>query len=120
MHDINITGKVVKVKPIQIIKTKNGEYRKQNFIVKLHDKYENFIEFTIPQKRLDFINVNENDWVDVKFFINGKQWNDKIIHNFNAIKVDVKDYKTESDVSYTSSENVEYNEPKQPEDDLPF
>jgi|TARA_R100000329_G_C7617971_1_gene219561 hypothetical protein len=120
MYDINITGKIIKVKPIETFKTKTGEYKKQNFIVKVDSTFDNFIELTIPNKRINEIEIKEGERAEIKFFINGREWNDKIIHNFNVMKVNILDYKTDSDVKFSSVDGVNYDEPKQPEDDLPF
>ena len=120
MYDINITGKVITVKPVQTFTSMNKEFKKQNFIVKIDSTFENLIELTIPNKRINEIKVKEGDRVNVKFFINGKQWKDKIIHNFNVMKVDVLTYETETDINYSAVDGVNYSTSNKTEEDLPF
>ena len=113
-----IQGNIITVKPVQTISISKGEFRKQNFIVKIDDKYDNFIEFVLTGNRIEENNLQKGMRVEVGFFINGKEWKDKIIHNLNAVEIkELAGYETETDISYSSVDGVE---PKQKEDDLPF
>tara|TARA_R100000963_G_scaffold35058_1_gene31528 strand:- start:1 stop:357 length:357 start_codon:yes stop_codon:yes gene_type:complete len=115
-----IQGKIITVKPVQTISVSKGEFKKQNFIVKVDEKFDNFMEFVLTGKRIEENNLEEGARVEVGFFINGKEWKDKIIHNLNAIEIEkLSGYETETDISYSSVDGVE-DEPKQKEDDLPF
>jgi len=121
MYDYNIAGEIKQIKPVQTINSKNGEFKKKNFILLMDGKFDNYIELTISGKRIDEFDISEGERVNVKFFINGKQWKDKIIHNFNVINIEIlSSYKTETDDKFSSVDGVQYNEPNEKQDDLPF
>jgi Domain of unknown function (DUF3127) len=59
----------------------------------------NLIRLQVGEKIASFWKGKEGSLVTVTFDIKGKQWNDKIIHTFNA-------YKVESQESGTGAENI--------------
>ena len=84
-------------------------------------KYPQLVKFQLTQDRCDIIdNYKVGDQIKVDFDLRGKEWNEKIISNLNAWKIELASSNTSAPIQ-TSAPAAEPQKPAPQDDDgLPF
>lgn len=85
---MEITGKLIKLMPIQTGQGKNGEWKKQEFLIETDEKYPKQIALTCFNDKIDLIDRRQpGDVLTVKFDIESREYNGKYFSNINAYSV---------------------------------
>ena len=116
MTELKVNGKVEKVlEPIKGTSKAGKEWKKQTFIIKTDDTYNNTIAFGVfGEEKIDDI-VNQlapGDIVDVDFNVNCREFNDKYYTELMAWRVNV--------VEKVETTEPETEETTETDDGLPF
>ena len=137
---LEIKGFILKKEDVTIFKADNGnEYSRQKVTLScpLYDTYtgrivkENYPTFEFSQEALiqDIANLNEGDFVNVKFALNGVKYTDsktKEIKYFTSVKgyhiekIEVKNEVREPQQAQAQAVEQEAKQTAQAQNDLPF
>ena len=112
MNNLIITGKLIKVNPIENIENKDGrKWIKRNFVVDTNKEFNSNICFQLfGEDKVKLIdNFNVGDEIEVYFNLSSKEFNNRYYHNVDAWKLN----KIDINVS------IDENKP-QTDDELPF
>ncbi|MCU0439483.1 MAG: DUF3127 domain-containing protein [Raineya sp.] len=120
-------GKIVKLLETQTGTSKNGEWKKQDFVVETTETYPKKICFSIWNDKLSQLDgVEVGDEVRIMFSVASREYNNKWYSDITAYQIDntsKKDYetsKTESVPLQQEKLNLDILASSNDSDDLPF
>jgi hypothetical protein len=119
---MDITGKIIKILPLQSGQGKNGEWRKQEFVIQTEGPYPKNVCFTMWNSKIEQNPISENQTVKVSFDPESREFNGKFYTDLIAWRVQGSDGATlqsgsaEADVINNQPDAV----PDDSTDDLPF
>ena len=119
---MDLTGKIIKVLPIQSGTGKNGTWKKQEFVVETTGQITRKVCLNIWGDKIDQFNLTEGIEVKVSFDIESREYNGKWYTDVKAWKVE-KIQKGEIESIPENPEGDQSNVPPDeslPPDDLPF
>jgi len=86
---MNLTSKLIKALPMQSGTSKNGEWRKQDIIVKTEGQYPKKICISIWGDKIDESILKEGNMLDISFDIESREFNDKWYTDVKAWKIEL-------------------------------
>ena len=124
---MEIAGKITQVLPIESGQGKNGEWKKQQFILETLEQYPKSICFVVWGDKIDDFNLDGNSTqeVTVSFDVSSREYNGRWYTDVKAWKLESKASTPEaagtgtdfpSEEPFSVGESTESN----PMDDLPF
>ena len=119
---MDLTGKIIKVLPIQSGTGKNGDWKKQEYVIEMPGQFSKKVCFTIWGDKIDQYKLSDGNEVKVSFDLESREYNGKWYTDVKAWKVEkVQKGEIESIQENLAGDqsNVPPDEPLPP-DDLPF
>lgn len=86
---MEIQGKIITKLPLVSGQGKNGEWRLQEYVLETTDQYPKKVCFGLFGDRIDKNPINIDDFVNVSFDIESREWNGKWFTSIRAWKVEV-------------------------------
>lgn len=118
---MELTGKIIKVLDVFSGEGKNGQWKKQDFILELPGQYQRKVCITIFGDRIEQFNVQNGDEVRVEIDIESREYNDRWYTNIKAWKVEkVQASGTDPLPDYDISQESPESQGLEPNEDLPF
>jgi len=114
---MEITGKVIKILPLQTGTGRNGTWKKQDFIIETPGQIQRKICFSLWGDKIDQFNLIEGEEAEVSFDLESREYNSKWYTDAKAWKIVKKNAPT----SIPSGEEPppEYYQ-SAPDDGMPF
>jgi len=119
---MELSGKVIKILPLQTGTGKNGTWKKQEFVVEIPGQISRKVCFNIWGDKIDQYKVTEGTEVKVSFDLESREYNGKWYTDVKAWKVDSVSKTDKESIPEDLEENpfgISANE-EMPPDDLPF
>lgn len=85
---MEISGKIIAILPLQSGQGKNGEWKRQDYVIETHDQYPKKMCFNLWGDKIDQFAINEGEELTVSFDIDCREWNGKWFNDIRAWKVD--------------------------------
>ena len=120
MSELKITGRLIKILPIESGVSKAGkEWSKQDFFIETEEQFSKQVCFTLFGDKMDVLQYYKvGDLINVSFNVQSREYNGKYFHNINAWKLQ-KAEQTQNNIQ--TVEAVEDAPPLPDENnDLPF
>lgn len=121
---MEIKGKIIKLLPLQTGAGRNGEWKKQEFILETEGQIPKKICFSLWGEKISQFNIRENESVTVSFDLESREFNNRWYTDARAWKIDRPSKKQESPDDLQPPAPLSYEPddiPAQKEmDDLPF
>ncbi len=86
---MEVKGRLVKVLPVQTGQGKNGEWKKQDFIIEVEGTYPKKVCITAWGDKINVASLMEGSMVSASIDIESREFNGKWYTNVTAWKVDV-------------------------------
>ncbi|MCX6277195.1 MAG: DUF3127 domain-containing protein [Bacteroidetes bacterium] len=84
---MEITGKVIKILPLQTGTGRNGTWKKQDFIIETPGQIPRKICFSLWGDKIDQFNLIEGDETEVSFDLESREYNSKWYTDAKAWKI---------------------------------
>ncbi|MEQ8323303.1 MAG: DUF3127 domain-containing protein [Vicingaceae bacterium] len=110
---MEINGKVLQILPLATGTGKNGEWRKQEFILETPGQYPKKVCITLWGDRIDESNLQEGEEVKAMIDVESREYNGRWYTDVKAWKVEKGSSVQEDNASFIDA-------PAHEEDDLPF
>ena len=120
---MEISGKLIKVLEPISGESKNGAWKKQNFVIETTSEYPKKICFTVWGDKIDFLQITETDLIKVHFDIESREYNNNWYTDLKAWKAElVQSGGNEPGFASAPIEGLEIPPeiPDEEGDDLPF
>ena len=121
---MELKGKVNKLLPLQTGMGKNGEWKKQEFIIETEGQIPKKVCLSLWGEKINQFNLRENETVTVSFDLESREFNGRWYTDARAWKIDRPSKKPEPQDGFQSPDPLTdepYDIPAQKEmDDLPF
>jgi len=118
---MELAGKVVQVLDVVTGEGKNGQWKKQDFILELPGQYQRKVCITLFGDKIEQANLRTGDEVKVEIDIESREFNGKWYTNVKAWKVDKTMAEgSDSIPDYDFSQESPESQGMEPSDDLPF
>ena len=121
---MEIKGKILKMLPLQTGTGKNGEWKKQEYIIETEGQIARKVCFNLWGDKISQFDLRENETVTVSFDLESREFNGRWYTDVRAWKIDRPQKKQEPPDDLPNPENPAWepdNIPEQKEmDDLPF
>jgi hypothetical protein len=122
---MDISGKIVKVLPLQTGQGKTGNsWKKQEYVIEYGDQYPKQVCFNLWGDKVDQFALAEGDAVTIFFDIESREFNGRYYTDVKAWKVDKSDAATAASMPKGSSSEFGMPAPDflsgDDKDDLPF
>jgi len=85
---MEFTGKIIAVLPLQSGMGRNGEWKKQEYVVETHDQYPKKMCFTVWGDKIDQFAIQAGEEVTVSFDIDSREYNGRWYNDIRAWKVE--------------------------------
>lgn len=85
---MEITGKIIRILPMQSGQGRNGEWRKQDFVLETNEQYPKKVCFTVWGDKIDMFNIQMDEELVVSITIESREYNERWYTNVQAWKVD--------------------------------
>lgn len=72
---MEITGKIIQLLPLQTGQGKNGEWKKQDYILEFGEQYPKKLAFNIWGEKIDTFAIKEGETVKVDFDVESREFN---------------------------------------------
>ncbi|MBN1119178.1 MAG: DUF3127 domain-containing protein [Bacteroidales bacterium] len=121
---MEIQGKIIQLLPEQSGTGKNGQWRKQEYILETQDQYPRKVCFNLWGDKIDQNPVKEGDMVKVLFDIESREFNGRWYTDVKGWKIETQDQGAAPDGPPPIMDEADF-APSQDnslpeEDDLPF
>ena len=119
---MELSGKIIKILPLQSGTGKNGTWKKQEFVVETPGQISRKVCFNIWGDKIDQFTLTEGTEVKVSFDIESREYNGKWYTDVKAWKVDSVSKADKESIPEGPEDNpfgVSADE-ELPQDDLPF
>ena len=117
---MEIKGKIIALLPLQSGQGKNGEWRKQEFVLETGDSYPKKICIALWGDKIDQSPLNIGSEVNVSFDVESREFNGKWYTDVKAWKVQGSGNGDSSGYNQVREAEPENKSQVQQEDDLPF
>jgi hypothetical protein len=84
---MEISGKVVHILPLQSGQGKNGEWRKQDFVIETEGQYPKKVCFSLWGDKINQAAISQNDFVNVQFDVESREYNSRWYTDLKAFRV---------------------------------
>ena len=85
---MEIKGRLVKILPVQTGQGKNGEWKKQDFVIEQEGTYSRKVCISVWGDKIDMKQLVEGAMLNVSIDIESREFNDKWYTNVTAWKVE--------------------------------
>jgi hypothetical protein len=85
---MEIKGRIIKLLPLQTGTGKNGEWKKQEFIIETDGQIAKKVCFSIWGEKINQFNLHENEMVTVSFDLESREFNGRWYTDARAWKID--------------------------------
>jgi len=122
---MELSGKIIKILPLQSGQGKNGVWKKQDYVMEYGDQFPKLLCFNLWGDKIDQFAINENEAVTVHFDVESREYNGKYYTDVRAWKID-KGGESNPGESFKSGGKTEFGIPapefsaSDEKDDLPF
>jgi len=122
---MELSGKIVKVLPLQSGQGQKGVWKKQDYVMEYGDAYPKMVCFNLWGDKVDQFALSEGDMVNVSFDIESREFNGKYYTDVKAWKIE-KGSGTPQAQNTASGSKSEFGVPapdflnSDEKDDLPF
>ncbi len=123
---MDIKGKAIQLLPLVTGQGKNGEWRKQDFLIEIGDQYPKKVILSLWGDKIDQNPFAIGDEITVSFDVESREYNGKWYTDLRAWKIQggqaATTHVTRNEApanTQTTSQATTFNE-EQPSDDLPF
>ncbi len=121
---MELKGRIVAILPLQTGQGKNGEWKKQDYVIETEGQIVRKVCFNLWGDKISQFELRENEIVTVSFDIESREFNGRWYTDVKAWKIDRQAKKQESQGN-TSPQGGSYDEPfnlpaEKELDDLPF
>jgi hypothetical protein len=119
---MELIGKIIKILPLQSGQGKNGEWRKQEFVVQTDGPYPKQVCFTMWNAKIDNNPLEENKQVTVAFDPESREFNNRWYTDLIAWRVQAASDNQQAHQHNTSTDVNDFPEVTADDatDDLPF
>jgi len=114
---MELTGKIIKILPLQTGTGKNGTWKKQEFVVETITQIARKVCFSLWGDKIDQFNLQEGEDAEVSFDLESREYNNRWYTEAKAWKI-VK--KGAGQQKPQEPEDFPVNEEMLPDDGLPF
>ncbi len=88
---MEIKGKIIKILPLQSGEGRNGQWKKQEFILEFGDQYPKIVCFSLRGNRIDQFPLKLNEQVVVNFDLESREYNGRYYTDVKAWKIEKVD-----------------------------
>jgi hypothetical protein len=85
---MELSGKIIKVLPLQSGQGKNGVWKKQEYVLEYGDQYPKLVCFNLWGDKVDQFALNEGDVATVYFDVESREYNGKYYTDVKAWKIE--------------------------------
>ena len=85
---MEFSGKVIAVLPLQSGQGRNGEWKKQEYVIENHDQYPKKVCFNLWGDKIDQFAIQAGEELAVSFDIDCREYNGRWYNDIRAWKVD--------------------------------
>lgn len=85
---MEFTGKIIAVMPVVLGQGRNGEWKRQEYVIENHDQYPRKMCFNLWGDKIDTFAIKEGEELTVNFDIDAREWNGRWFNDIRAWKVD--------------------------------
>lgn len=85
---MEIKGKIIKILPLQSGEGRNGQWRKQEFVLEFGDQYPKIVCFSLRGNRIDQFPLELNEQVVVYFDLESREYNGRYYTDVKAWKIE--------------------------------
>ena len=120
---MDISGKLLQLLPTQTGNGKNGQWKKQEFILETGDTYPKKVCIAVWGDKIDLANFKLGDTLDVSFDVESREFNGKWYTDVKAWKVNTAKQKEGGSKGYSTAASQaapSITDIPPSEDDLPF
>jgi hypothetical protein len=114
---MEITGKIIKILPLQVGEGKNGTWKKQEFVIETSAQIARKVCFSLWGDKIDQFNLHEGEETEVSFDLESREYNNRWYTEAKAWKI-VK--KGTGPQKQPEPEDFPVSEEMLPDDGLPF
>ena len=114
---MEITGKIIKILPLQTGTGKNGTWKKQDFVIETSAQIARKVCFSLWGDKIDQFNLQEGEDAEVSFDLESREYNNRWYTEAKAWKI------VKKGANLPKPPEEEYfpaNEEMLPDDGLPF
>lgn len=119
---MEIKGKIIKILPAQSGEGRNGQWKKQEYVLEFGDQYPKIVCFSLRGNRIDQFPLKLNEQVSVSFDLESREYNGRYYTDVKAWKVEKADAQDneKSTASYKNNEEYPPVQDLQGSNDMPF
>jgi len=118
---MELAGKIVQVLDIVTGEGKNGQWKKQDFILELPGQYQRKVCITLFGDKIEQFNVQAGQEAKVEIDIESREYNGRWFTNVKAWKVETNSAEgSDSIPDYDFAQESPESQGLEPSDDLPF
>lgn len=117
---MEITGKIIRILPLQSGQGKNGEWRKQEFILQTESQYPKNICFSMWGNLIDQNQISENIEVKVSFDVESREFNNRWYTEVKAWRIVKAENSNLTPKDNTYIDSIPEASADDSTDDLPF
>jgi hypothetical protein len=117
---MEIKGKLVKVLPVQTGQGRNGEWKRQEFIIELDGTYPRKVCISTWGDKVSVESLKEGTMLNVSFDVESREFNGKWYTNLTAWKVETVGEDQQISPSLPPMETYQPDDAPPVKDDLPF
>ena len=114
---MEVTGKIIKILPIQTGEGKNGIWKKQDFVIETSAQIARKVCFSLWGDKIDQFNLQEGEDAEISFDLESREYNNRWYTEAKAWKI-VK--KGAGPQKSPEPEDFPISEEMLPDDGLPF
>jgi hypothetical protein len=119
---MEIAGKVISLLPLQRGTGKNGEWKKQDFILETQSQYPKKVCISLWGPKIDQYKLKQGDIISAKIEVESREFNGKWYTDIKAFQISTSgEGKVEDNYNYNQDIGETFEEkPSNDVDDLPF
>lgn len=85
---MELSGKIIKILPLQTGQGKNGIWKKQDYLLEYGDQFPKQLCFNLWGDKIDQFSLTENENVTIQFDVESREFNGKYYTDVKAWRVD--------------------------------
>lgn len=126
---MELSGKVVAVPPVQTGEGRNGQWKKQEYVIEYdpNSQYPRKMMFNLWGDKIDQYHIQEGQLIKVSFDIDCREYNGRWYNDIRAWKIEADDGSISAETGYSQASQPTVSQPLSPSlspvdetSDLPF